>query len=189
MVCDSSFRAALWKSCTSHKQGHLAYMIQSKPDALSWTLLFKKHKTTVLLMLPPQETIVNTKSALVNALRARGLTDVNGDPLPEDPSDVEFGVAVDRNDLEKGWTRLEVEAPEFADAEELKRNAGKKPSGSLSLQGADLRNGQSIAFRFKKHGQEPVQRNGEDIDIDLNLEDPGWDVAVPKFDDEEEMEQ
>ncbi|BCR85294.1 uncharacterized protein ACHE_20752S [Aspergillus chevalieri] len=163
----------------------------SNPDPLSWTLLFKKHKTTVLLMLLPQESITNTKTALLNALKARGLTEINGDPLPEDASDIEFGVAVDKNDLEKGWTRLEVGGPDFAEEEESKKNAGKKASGSISLQGVDLRNGQSIAFRFKKlvDGEKAVKKDGEDIDIDLELEDPGWDVVVPKFDDEEEVEQ
>lgn len=156
---------------------------QSKPDPLSWTLLFKKHKTTVLLMLLSQETLANTKNALLEALKARGLTEINGDPLPEESSDIEFGVAVDKNDLEKGWTQLEADAPELGDAEEApRRNAGKKSNGSISLQAANLRNGQSLAFRFKKHG------GGDNIDIDQELEDPGWDVVVPKFDDEEEAE-
>lgn len=142
-------------------------------------------------MLLPQETITNTKTALLNALKARGLSEINGDALPEDASDIEFGVAVDKNDLEKGWTRLEVEGPDFTEEEALKKNAGKKVNGTISLQAADLRNGQSIAFRFKKHsdGDKAVKKDGEDIDIDLDLEDPGWDVVVPKFDDEEEVEQ
>lgn len=158
---------------------------------MSWTLLFKKHKTTVLLMLLPQESITNTKTALLNALKARELTEINGDPLPEDASDIEFGVAVDKNDLEKGWTRLEVEGSDFAEEEISKKNTGKKTSGSISLQAVDLRNGQSIAFRFKKpgDGEKAVKKDGEDIDIDLDLEDPGWDVVIPKFDDEEEIEQ
>lgn len=142
-------------------------------------------------MLLPQESITNTKTALLNALKARELSGINGEPLPEDASDIEFGVAVDRNDLEKGWTRLEVEGSHFAEEEVPKKNTGKKTSGFISLQALDLRNGQSIAFRFKKpgDGEKAVKKDGEDIDIDLDLEDPGWDVVVPKFDDEEEIEQ
>ena len=164
------------------------YRVQSKPDPLSWTLLFKKHKTTALLMLPPQESIASAKSALLRALQARGVTEINGDRIPEYESSIEFGVAVDRNDPEKGWTRLETEAPEGADFETTEADTGKKSSASISLQAADLRNGQSIAFRFQKHGEETAKENGEELDIDSSIEDPGWDVIVPKFDDEEEVE-
>ena len=174
---------------TVQNANHEMIRAQSKPDPLSWTLLFKKHKITVLLMLPPQETIINTKAALLQTLQARGVTEINGDQLPEDASNIEFGVAVDRNDLEKGWTRLEAETHEFADTEIPRKNAGKKSSDSTGLQGADLRNGQSVAFRFRKNGEEAVKKDGEELDIDLDAEDPGWDVVVPKFDDEEEVEQ
>ncbi|KAI9924782.1 hypothetical protein ASPWEDRAFT_155259 [Aspergillus wentii DTO 134E9] len=138
----------------------------SKPDPLSWTLLFKKHRTTVLLMLSPNESIKTAKEALLNALKSRGLTDINGESIPEDPAQVEFGVAVDKNDLEKGWTILEVEA-------------GKK-TGSASLQAADLRNGQPIAFRFRERSET------EKDDLDIDNKDPGWDIVVPSLDDEEE---
>lgn len=146
--------------------------------------MFKKHKTTVLLMLPPQESIANTKSALLKALQVRGVTEINGDRIPEDESSIEFGVAVDRNDPEKGWTRLETEAAEVTDSETTEPDTGKKSSGPISLQAADLRNGQSIAFRFQKHGEETVKEDGGELDV----EDSGWDVIVPKFDDEEEVE-
>lgn len=136
-------------------------------------------------MLPPQESIVNTKSALLKALQVRGVTGINGDRIPEDESSIEFGVAVDRNDPEKGWTRLETEAPEVTDSETTEPDTGKKSSGPISLQAADLRNGQSIAFRFQKLGEETVKEDGGELDV----EDPGWDVIVPKFDDEEEVEQ
>ena len=139
-------------------------------------------------MLQPRETINSTKTALLQALQSRGVTEINGDRLPEDVSSIEFGVAVDRNDLEKGWTPLKAETPEFTDAETPRRNAGKKSSGSTNLQSAGLRNGQSVAFRFQKHGEEVAKKDGEELDIDQDLEDPGWDVVVPKFDDEEEME-
>ncbi|KAL4921067.1 hypothetical protein BDW62DRAFT_198512 [Aspergillus aurantiobrunneus] len=145
-------------------------------DPLSWTLLFKKHKTTVLLVLPPSETIPGTKSALLKALQARGLKEINGDPVPEDPLDIEFGVAVDKNDLEKGWTSLE--ALQLED-EGPKRSAGKKAT-SHSLKAAEINNGQSIAFRFGK-----ARKDGPDNPADLDLEDPGWDVILPSLDDEE----
>ncbi|KAL4955874.1 hypothetical protein BDW69DRAFT_159831 [Aspergillus filifer] len=141
----------------------------AQQDPLSWTLLFKKHRTTVLLVLPPSETIANTKSALLKALQARGLRDINGDAVPEDSSDIELGVAVDKNDLEKGWTSIET--PQLEDEDAPKR--GKK-AANMSLKAADITGGQSIAFGFRK----PVS-------ADLDLEEPGWDVVLPSLDDEE----
>ncbi|KAL3492630.1 hypothetical protein BJX62DRAFT_202507 [Aspergillus germanicus] len=146
----------------------------AQPDALSWTLLFKKHRTTVLLMLPPSESVNNTKTALLNALQSRCLTEINGDPVPKESQEIEFGVAIDKNDMEKGWTSLE--GLELDEDDAPKRGAGKK-AASTSLKAAEINNGQSIAFRFRQ------ARNNED---DLDLVDPGWDVILPSLDDEEE---
>ncbi|RDW57566.1 uncharacterized protein DSM5745_11461 [Aspergillus mulundensis] len=149
----------------------------SQPDPLSWTLLFKKHRTTVLLLLPPSQTIEATKTKLVEALRARGLKDINGDPIPEDPAEIEFGVAVDKNDLEKGWTSLEASDTED---DAPKRGAGKK-AAALTLKVAEFNSGQSIAFRFRRKSD-----IGSNNPSDLELGDPGWDVVLPTFEDEDE---
>ncbi|PYH90040.1 hypothetical protein BO71DRAFT_362232 [Aspergillus ellipticus CBS 707.79] len=151
----------------------------SHPDPSNWTLFFKKHKTTVLLMLPGSETIANTKEALFKALQSRDLKYINGDPVPENASEIEFGVPLDRNDLEKGWTRLET--PEFDDEDAPKRGAGKKRAGALTLELAEIRNGQPIAFRFRKSKEEDTAET-----VDLELDDSGWDVIIPSLDDEEE---
>ncbi|KAL2803211.1 hypothetical protein BJX63DRAFT_412792 [Aspergillus granulosus] len=126
-------------------------------------------------MLLPSESINNTKIALLNALQARGLTEINGDPVPKSAQEIEFGVAIDKNDLEKGWTSLE--GLELDEDDAPKRGAGKK-AASTSLKAVEISNGQSIAFRFRQTGN-----NAED---DLDLVDPGWDVIVPSLDDEEE---
>ena len=170
---------------------------QSKPDPRSWTLLFKKHKVTVVLMLLPHDTIATAKEALLKALHARGLKEINGDSVPESPAEIEFGIAVDKNDLDKGWTRLEKDTPTLGKKESssTKRGAAsskKNNSGSsVSLQAADLRNGQPVAFRFRSSLElkEESRQDGNqpDLDnIDLEFEDPGWDVIVPSLDDEEE---
>ncbi|KAF7119243.1 hypothetical protein CNMCM5793_008991 [Aspergillus hiratsukae] len=151
----------------------------SQVDPLSLTLLFKKHKTTVLLMLPPHETITTAQEMLLKALQSRGIKEINGDSVPQDFSEIEFGVAVDKNDLEKGWSKLESAMPELENGGTSKRGAGKR----TSLKAADIRNGQVIAFRFRKSPEQP-ERHG-DLDIDAELEDPGWDVVVPSLDDEE----
>lgn len=151
-----------------------------KTDPSSLTLLFKKHRTTVLLMLPPHESITTAKETLLKALQDRGIKEINGDLVPEDHTDIELGIPVDKNDLEKGWTRLENEIPELENGGTSKRGAGKK----INLKAADLRSGQSIAFRFRKP-REQTDKEG-DLDIDLDLDDSGWDVVLPSLDDEEE---
>lgn len=173
-------------------------ILKSKPDPRSWTLLFKKHKTTVLLMLQPHETITSAKEALLKALQVRGIKEINGDAVPDSSSEIELGVAVDRNDLDKGWTRLEVEAPTLGEEESssAKKGAAAKKNNSssfVSLQAADIRNGQSIVFRFRKcregteGGDQDQNQDQPDLDnIGLEFEDPGWDVVVPRLDDEEE---
>lgn len=129
-------------------------------------------------MLPPHESITTAKETLLKALQDRGIKEINGDSIPEDHAEIELGAPVDKNDLEKGWTRLENEIPGLENGS--KRGAGKK----TSLKAADLRNGQSIAFRFRKP-REQMDKEG-DLDIDLDLDDSGWDVVLPSLDDEEE---
>lgn len=136
----------------------------------------------MLLMLPPSEPLTTVKATLLKALQSRDLKEINGDPVPEDPAEIEFGVAVDRNDLEKGWTKLEPDMSEFDEEETSKRGAEKKAATPLTVQSAELRNGQSIAFRFQK----PKESRGAEEDIALELEDPGWDVVVPSIDEEVE---
>lgn len=131
-------------------------------------------------MLPPSETITSTKEELLKALQSRGLKEINGDPVPDDPSEIEFGVPVDKNELDKGWTQLDVEAPELVEDDAKKR---KKNGGSVTLQGADIKDGQSIAFRFRKLPEADAAK--DQVDLDLELEDPGWDVIAPSLDDEE----
>ncbi|KAJ5094181.1 hypothetical protein N7456_010042 [Penicillium angulare] len=138
----------------------------------SSTVLFKKHKITVLLSIEPNEPVAAIKEKLHNALKSRELSEINGDQVPEDSSCIEFGLPVDRNDPEKGWTPL-------ADPESADQN-GDVPETSTG--GADetalaagLTNGHPVAFRFRKLGE-----------VTDDDQDPGWDVVIPSFDDEEE---
>ena len=147
-------------------------------------------------MLHPYESIATAKDQLLEALSARGLKEINGEAVSDNPSDIEFGVPVDRNDFGKGWTRLEADAPAFGEEGSTKRTStGKKNNAqggasSISLQAADLRNGQSIAFRFQKQGAAAEQEGQPDLnDIEREFEDPGWDVIVPSLDDYEEEEE
>ncbi|KAJ5208567.1 hypothetical protein N7449_002946 [Penicillium cf. viridicatum] len=139
---------------------------KSKTDSRAVTLLFKKHKTTVLLMLQPHEPLDFTKERLLDALKSREVTEINGDIVPDDPNGVEFGEPVDRTDLEKGWKRL------------------KSQNESVTLMEVGLQNGHSVAFRFHKSTE--GQHGG--VNMDLDGEDPGWDVVMPTYNDEPQEE-
>lgn len=126
-------------------------------------------------MLPPYESLSTAKEAILTSLKARDVTQINGDPVPEDPSDIEFGIAVDKADPEKGWTRLDVDMG----------RSNKKSRGNVSLQEANLRNGQAVAFRFR-NPQERGEEKDDNLDFDMPAEDPGWDIVLPSLDDEDE---
>lgn len=102
------------------------------------------------------------------------MTEVNGEPVPSDPTLIEFGVPVDRSDLEKGWNLLQTDG--------AKASAEKKASSGTIL-ATGLANGHLVAFRFRRPGDVPA---GDEVDEDIELNDPGWDVVIPSFDDEEE---
>lgn len=153
---------------------------QAHSDSRSCTLLFKKHKTTVLLSLQPHESLTSAKEKLLGALASRGLRDINGDTVPADPAEVELGVPVDKSDLEKGWMRLSTDIP-GQDEDGTSKKTTAKSKAAETLQAAGLQNGSPVAFRFRKL----TEAAAGDEDTDLDLSDPGWDVVIPSFDDEE----
>ncbi|KAJ5863730.1 uncharacterized protein N7529_005646 [Penicillium soppii] len=154
---------------------------QAKIDSRAATLFFKKHKTTVLLLIQLHETLDSTKEKLLYALKSRAYTDINGDPIPDDAFDIELGVPIDRAHPEKGWRRLEADASELDDEGAPKKNKGKSKKDSPTLRDSGIDNAHVIAFRFRKIDE--VQNN--EVDAALDIEEPGWDVIIPSLDDEE----
>ncbi|KAJ6092627.1 hypothetical protein N7486_007916 [Penicillium sp. IBT 16267x] len=142
---------------------------QAKVDPRASTLLFKKHKITILLSLQPHEPLTAVKEKLLQALKSRGLREVNGDLVPEIPAHIELGIPVDRSDLEKGWTCL-IKADSPTIKEGVAKGSGKTGDNLLS---AGLENGHLVAFRFRKSDE-------------AEKEDGDWDVIIPSFDDAEE---
>lgn len=112
------------------------------------------------------------------ALKSRNLADINADPIPDNPENIEFGIPVDRSDLEKGWTPLGVIVPN--PDTEIQDRSSKAPETLLA---AGLDNGHSIAFRFRKPGK---SEQADENNMVLDLDDPGWDVVLPKLEEEEE---
>jgi hypothetical protein len=140
----------------------------------------KKHKTTVLLIISLHETLDFAQEKLLQALKSRALHDINGDLIPDDSFDIEFGVPMDRTNLEKGWMRIETDPTGLDDESAPKKNKGKSKNGSPTLMELGIQNGHVIAFRFRKPDGENVH------DGDLDVEDPGWDVEIPSIEDMDE---
>ena len=140
---------------------------------MRWTLRFKQHKTTVLLFAQQSQSLDLIKRDLLDAIRARGIEDINGNALPSDPEDIEFGVPRDKYDISKGWVPLKI--PEVEDGDKKGKGKGVKKDSVLngSPLGAGLKDGAMLAFRFTKGPAE----DGMDVDDE-------WDVIIPSYDDE-----
>lgn len=140
---------------------------------MRWTLRFKQHKTTVLLFAQQSQSLDSIKRDLLDAIKARGIVDINGNALPSDPEDIEFGVPRDKYDISKGWVPLKI--PEVEDGDTKGKGKGVKKDSVLngSPLGAGLKDGAMLAFRFTKGPAE----DGMDVDDE-------WDVIIPSYDDE-----
>ena len=144
----------------------------------SWTLRFKQHKITVLLFVEPSQSFTSIKLDLLEALKHRGYTELNGDPLPSDPESVIFGVPVDGSNPNKGWIGLDIPAMDLEDDAGVKKKVGGKKSVlNASPLGAGLKDGAMLAFKFKS---EDAKMDEDGIDLD----DGNWDVVIPSYDEE-----
>ena len=128
--------------------------------------------------MEPSQSFTTIKSDLLEALRQRGGTEINGDPLPSDPEDVIFGVPVDKNDPNKGWVGLDIPATDTEDDAGGKKKVGSKKSVlNASPLGAGLRDGAMLAFKFRS---DDAQMDEDGIDLDYS----NWDVVIPSYDEE-----
>lgn len=138
---------------------------------MQWTLRFKQHKTTILLFVQQSQPFDSIKSELLDAIKATRIKDINGNPLPSDPQDIEFGVPRDKNDISKGWVALKI--PEVEDGDTKGKGVKKDSILNGSPLGAGLKDGAMLAFKFTKGDEE----NAMDLDEE-------WDVIIPSYDDE-----
>ena len=124
-----------------------------------------------MLLCPQTQSFTSIRSELSTALQSRGITEINGEPLPEDSEDIVLGVPLDKKNLEKGWVNLEI--PEF-DEGDAKRKSGVKKSSVFNQTplGAGLSDGDMLAFRFRKEAQDEMEL------------DEDWDVTLPRLDDD-----
>ncbi|KKZ63946.1 hypothetical protein EMCG_01757 [[Emmonsia] crescens] len=152
----------------------------SETDSLKWTLRFKKHNVTILLLISPAQSFDSIKEELLKALKVRNIAEINGQPVPEDPAEIEFGIPIDRNNLEKGWEKLKPTTEEAGNKKQKQPSRGRK-AVAASPEGAGLKDSQAIAFRFRK----PVEGEDED-ELGIGFDDPGWDVLIAKYDAEDD---
>lgn len=189
----------------------------TNPTSQTWTLRLKSSRTTVLLHVSPTHSWTAIKTELLHALRLTnpdGL--LNGNTIPDSPEDVLLAKAIDANKLELGWTSLEPEDQDdndedmFGEDEEEpqgkgkgKAKAGRPKAGAFKEcpQGAGLRDGAAVAFKFRgAKTQSSTAATGlgldegfvDDEDNENSLQQtprrPGgasseWDVVLPQYED------
>lgn len=159
------------------------------PDMI--TLLFKCHKSTTVLSVLPTKPISEIKALLLAALQSRNIENIPNSttPLPNDPEEIEFGVPADKKDASKGWVPLEIKEQEVTNTKGLKKKVGGKNSVlNGSPLGAGLTDGSWVAYRVKPFQKETQDEETKDDagtpDIGIE-EDPGWDVVIPSFEEDE----
>jgi len=120
-----------------------------------------------LLLVPQSQPFTTIKLHLLEAIKATGINDINGSPIPSDPEAIVFGLPIDKNDINKGWVPLKI--PELEDGDTKGKGIKKGTVLNESPLGAGLKDGALLAFKF---------REGDDE------EDDKWDVIIPSYDDE-----
>jgi hypothetical protein len=157
------------------------------PSPLHITLLFRCAKHTVLLSVLPSTPFAEIKSLLLLALQARNITSIAGMPVPspDQAHEVEFGIPKEKKDLKKGFVSLEMAEQVLMDSKGGKKNASSnKATPSENPAGAGLTDCSVLAFRFKQEDDVDMKEEGDD-EAQLQ-EDPGWNVELPRYEDEEE---
>lgn len=162
--------------------------LAEKPSPLHITLFFKCARHTVLLSVLPSTPFSEIKSLLLLALQVRNITSIADVlvPSPDHADQVELGIPKEKKDLKKGFVSLEmVEQMQIEVKGGKKKASGDKALPSESPAGAGLVDGSILAFRFKQHTD--IDIHGDDGDDEAQIPvDPGWNVELPRYDDEEE---
>ncbi|TKA31674.1 hypothetical protein B0A50_01752 [Salinomyces thailandicus] len=172
----------------------------------TWTLRFKNQRSTVLLHVDPLQQLSSVRAELLIALQQThpdGM--LHGQRLPDTDEDILLARPADIHDLTLGWDPLaRDEALENALAEESNSTgkgkgkagaSGKAKSAKDKLsdcpQGAGLRDGGVVAFKFKSQaaaerdeGIEVDEHDGLDNDMLVSAPDKErWDVVVPTMEE------
>ena len=184
MVWTLPIETTSWSLANNHRQ---ATVTEKDPAALPTpehiTLFLKQHKHTVLLSVIPTTPFAEIKSLLLATLQSRNVTLIDGAPLPNEPEEIEFGVLRNKRNPAEGWVSLDVKEMEVYDTKGGKRKVGGPKSVlNESPAGAGLSDGSMLAFRFRTKRKEDSPEDNDNMEIE---DDPGWNVILPSYDDEE----
>ena len=81
------------------------------PNARTWTLRAKHHKTTLLLHVDPIQKLSSLRVELLSALhQTHPAGELEGHKIPQDANEIVLARPVDANDLSLGWEGLAVAA-------------------------------------------------------------------------------
>jgi hypothetical protein len=168
------------------------------PSPQTWTLRFKSRKTTVLLHVDPLHTFTTIKSHLYDALNETGLQDPESGesiPLPDSPSDIQFGRPIDVHDAQQGfqlgeWEIVADENDDDGGKGKGKAKAGSKSGGGATAgvgnvkdcpKGAGLKDGAVLAFRWAGDGT----WDGSEDDAEQEIGEGAnmWGVKLASFED------
>jgi hypothetical protein len=191
-------------------------MPTANPPARVWCLRFKLNRATILLHVDAQQTFASIRAELLAALQATHPTGIfkgtlrDGTPveypLPTTSEDIALAKPNDINDLHAGWETIgELNEGLFFD-EDLgsKSRSGKgketaavaaKHASARSVndcpQGAGLRDGGAVAFRFRLADEKARRQRLMDGELDVDeiardgmgIDDSEWDVIVPTMEE------
>ena len=152
------------------------------PTPSTWTLKFKRYKTTVVLFVQPDQSFTSIKQAFLDALKARDITKFEDQAVPESPDDITFAKLKTVNDTESGWETL-MPPPQGGESGEMGGSKKRKRHGEGLLDspiGVGLKDGASLAFKLEKSSA-----LDEDKEDDEDDEDGGYQVTFPPLDVEE----
>jgi hypothetical protein len=142
----------------------------------------------VLLSVLPSTPFTEIGSLLLLALQARNITNIAGIPVPspDQRDQVEVGIPLDRKDLQRGFTPLEKAENTLVDGKGSKKKAAcNKPMPNENPAGAGLVDGSILAFRFKQDNDVEMKEDEDEDEVQTSA-DPGWNVELPRYEDEEE---
>lgn len=149
------------------------------PTPAHLTLLLKHGRSTTVLSALPDSPLSTLKQQLLQVLSSRNITHLPGTPtpLPTAPEDLELGILIDKHEPHKGWV-----STESLSSLNISKSSKKKTKGVVETVGdLELKDGGWIAYRIRGP---PIGGDDEDEEIEA-VEDPGWNVEIPSFDDEE----
>lgn len=194
-------------------------MPDSNPPPRAWCLRFKLNRTTIVLHIDALQTLASVRAELLSALQAthpdgifRGKSREGATveyPLPASAEDIALAKRADINDPNAGWESIGDDLEEGLIFDEdvsgkgkgkagasggTSRSAGKNSASSKGVndcpQGAGLRDGAVVAFRFRlpeeKARRQRLIEGSLDVDEiakDGMGDDTAWDVIMPTMEE------